>query len=360
LLSPHRPIGIPNRTVLDAIECAIEVFQQHDLFYGHGTTSADEEALYLVKHALDLQSPDGRGDSLDISQHYQQQISDQQWGRVGMLVAQRVKERLPAAYITGTAWLGGVPFHVSKDVIIPRSFIMEILQHQHQHQQSDSTNNNNNNSSTSSSAGARVPLQLVKYLGSDVTAVRSVLDMCTGSGCLAILLARAFPEARIDAVDISNAALEVADTNIRQQALAHRIDLHQADMFGTPSLHGRTFDLIVANPPYVSPVQQATLPHEFHHEPQIALFGDGADGLGHIDRLLRQAPTFLTKRGVLVCEAAERRKEMQRTYHSLALRWLRTSGGYDRVFLATANWLRKWNASEEQQQQEQRHSGIGS
>jgi len=338
------------------------------LFFGHGTHSIEEDAIVLVKHALKLSSADGRGDSLDISNHYDTVLNDEQWAAVGAAVQQRVQQRLPSAYITGEAWLGGLPFHVSKDVIVPRSFIMEVLtdtvprrgakkqQQQQEEQQeaaavdsdaSDGDHNDHDNGRDATAAGTRdpndphhIPSTLQRWLGRHQ--VTRALDMCTGSGCLAVLLARAFPAATIDAVDVSPEALALARRNIERHNLGHRIETHLSDMFAAPSLHGRQYDLIVANPPYVASSERESLPAEFQHEPDIALFGSGLSGLGHIDRLVREAPDFLHKRGVLICEAAERRKDLHARHPALRLQWLRTSAGYDRVFLATARWLQSY------------------
>ena len=218
--------------------------------------------------------------------------------RVDALVGRRIEERIPAAYLTHEAWLGEHRFYVDRRVIVPRSFIAELL-----------------------------PDTISMFLR---TSVRTALDLCTGSGCLAILLAQAFTKARIDAVDLSKAALAVAKRNIAEYRLGRRVKLVHSDLFS--SLAAKRYDLIVSNPPYVNAASMRKLPGEYRAEPRMALAG-GNDGLLLVRRILANAAAHLTARGVLVCEVGHNRKALERAYPRLPFTWLETSAGEEYVFL---------------------------
>lgn len=257
------------------IEQTARRFAAAKLHYGHGTDNPRDEAAFLVLRGLGLPFDadlDRRADPL----------------RVEPLVRKRIAQRIPAPYLLNEAWLDGVPFYVDRRVIIPRSHIAFML----------------------------------KDLG--VTR-RRILDLCTGSGCLAVLAALAFPGAHVDASDISRSALSVAARNARRHKLAGRIRLVQSDLFA--ALDG-TYDLIVSNPPYVSTPAMRRLPREYRYEPGIALAG-GSAGLDYIARIVQALPEKLNPRGVLVCEVGENRRAVERAYPGAGFAWPR-----DEVFIA--------------------------
>jgi len=238
------------------------------LHYGHGTDNPRDEAAYLVLRGLGL--PFDADLDRDVDEH-----------RVESLLRQRVEKRIPAAYLLKEAWLEGVSFYVDRRVIVPRSHIAGLL------------------------AGLRRP-------------VRRVLDLCTGSGCLAILAARAFPRARVDASDVSAAALAVARINLSRHRLEKRVRLLRSDLFA--GLAGERYDLILANPPYVSAAAMRRLPAEYRYEPGLALAA-GRDGLDLVARILAEAPRHLAKAGRLVCEVGEGRKALERRPPRARLAW---------------------------------------
>ena len=261
------------------------------LAYGHGTFNANDEAAWLVLHACGL--PLG-----ELEDHADSPISPARWRRIERLVERRIRERIPAAYLTHQAWLGENSFYVDRRVIVPRSFIAELL-----------------------------PEGLRMFLRGRV---RNALDLCTGSGCLAVLLARAFPGAHVEAADLSSGALAVAKRNVDQYDLARRVTLVRSDLFS--ALADRRYDLIVSNPPYVTAANMARLPHEYRAEPRMALAG-GGDGLVLVRKILSQAKHHLKPGGVLVCEVGRNRKGMERAFPGLAFTWLDTSAGDGVVFL---------------------------
>lgn len=261
------------------------------VFFGHGAGDASEEAFWIAAHALNWRFgslSDVRRTTLSVSQRQ----------RADQILGERVGTRKPLAYILGEAWLNGVRFHIDERVIVPRSFIAEILE-------------------TSLRPWLARPVQ-------------TALDLCTGSGCLAILLARHFKRARVDAVDISGAALDVARSNIRMHRLARRVNPVQSDLFG--GLGSKRYDLIVSNPPYVKDASMRRLPREYRYEPGLALAG-GKDGLDLVTRILRDAPAHLEENGVLVCEIGHNRKALENAYPTHPFIWLSTAFGGDEVFL---------------------------
>lgn len=244
------------------------------LSYGHGTDNPRDEAAWLVL----------RGLGLPFDAPLDRVVPASGIAKVEALVQRRVAGRIPTAYLLQEAWLDGVPFHVDERVIVPRSHIAALL---------------------------RDPL-----LGK--RSYERILDLCTGSGCLAILAARAFPSARVDAADISPEALAVARRNVARHRLGRRVRLVQSDVFS--ALRGERYDLIVTNPPYVSARAMAALPAEYRHEPPVALAG-GSDGLDLVERILREAPAHLAADGLLVCEVGDGRARARRRFASLALSW---------------------------------------
>jgi ribosomal protein L3 glutamine methyltransferase len=246
------------------------------LHYGHGTTNARDEAAFLVLRGLGL-AFDAPAD---------RPVTHREIVRVRRLLQRRIGERMPVAYLLNEAWLAGEPFYVNRRVIIPRSHIAGLLQE-------------------------RVRPWLPR-------APRRVLDLCTGSGCLAVLAAKAFPRARIDASDVSSATLEVAARNVDRHGLRARIALVPSDLFS--GLRGKRYDLIVCNPPYVTAASMRSLPVEYRHEPRLALAG-GRDGLDFVRRLLLQAPEHLTARGLLVCEIGAGRRALERVCPKHPFTW---------------------------------------
>ncbi|HVS27382.1 MAG TPA: 50S ribosomal protein L3 N(5)-glutamine methyltransferase [Burkholderiales bacterium] len=280
-------------TVRDMLRYAVKGFNEAGLYYGHGTHNARDEAAYLILHALHL--PLGK---LQLS--LARRLDEKEKQVILMLLQLRIKKRIPAAYLTKEAWLGDCRFYVDQRAIVPRSFIAELLREKlspwivHPHK------------------------------------IGAALDLCTGSGCLAILMALAFPDAKIDASDVSSAALQVARRNVGDYQLKSRIQPIKSDLFGT--LRGRRYDLILANPPYVNAQSMHALPKEYRHEPRIALAG-GRDGLHLVRRILQTASGHLNPNGLLIVEIGHNRRALERAFPKLEFTWLDTSAGDEYVFL---------------------------
>ncbi len=288
-------MGLPQdlETLRDWLRYAVTRFGEAKLAFGHGTTNAFDEAAYLLLHVLHL-PPDRLDTFLDA------QLTHAEKAQVAALFARRIDERVPAAYLTGEAWLGEFRFYVDPRVIIPRSFIAPLL-----------------------------PEGLAPYLPNPDD-VRKALDLCTGSGCLAILLAHAFPNADVDAVDISPDALTVAQRNVSDYGLAGRINLLRSDLFA--NLRDKRYDLIISNPPYVTTTAMAELPSEFRHEPSLALAG-GVDGLDAVRAIIDAAPPHLNERGILVVEVGHGKDAVETAFPRLPFVWLATASDVDAVFL---------------------------
>jgi ribosomal protein L3 glutamine methyltransferase len=280
-------------TVRSLVLASAARLERAGVCFGHGTTNAIDEAAWLVLHALDL--PVGElGPYLDVA------IDAGRAKAASALVAKRIRTRKPAAYLLNEAWLGPNRFYVDERVIVPRSFIAELLR-----------------------------ARLAPYV-TQPARVRTALDLCTGSGCLAILTALAFPKARVDAADLSADALEVARTNVTAYRLGKRVHLAQSDLFG--ALQGRTYDLIVSNPPYVTAASMRRLPEEYRSEPEMAL-ASGRDGLAHTRAILAQAKRHLNPGGWLVVEIGHNRKALERAFAPLPFRWPPVSAGTGFVFV---------------------------
>jgi ribosomal protein L3 glutamine methyltransferase len=284
-------------TLIELIEAGALRLEAAGVAFGHGTTNAFDEAAWLVLWKLGLPL-----DALD--DHADDALTDDQVRRAQALVEQRIATRKPAAYLTGEAWLQGVPFHVDERTIVPRSFIAELL--------ADGT--------------------IDPWLGEHT---RRVLDLCTGNGSLAVLAAMAWPEVEVDAADLSAPALEVARLNVDRHDLANRIRLLESD--GLQSLQG-PYDLILCNPPYVNNDSMSALPPEFRAEPELALAG-GADGMDFVRGLLRDAPARMSQNAVLVLEIGHERAHFERAFPRLEAVWLDTSAGADQVLLLTREAL---------------------
>jgi len=286
-------------TVSDLLRFAVSRFNQANLFFGHGTTNAYDEAAYLILHTLHL--------PLDrLEPFLDARLLPEEVDAVVEILRRRVEERLPAPYLTHEAWLGDLRFYVDERVIVPRSFIAELLR------------------------------EHLQPWVEDPEAISSGLDMCTGSGCLAILMALTFPNALIDAVDLSTDALDVARRNVADYGLEDQLTLIQSDLF--TALDGRRYDLIVSNPPYVNAPSMQTLPEEYRREPVGAL-ASGEDGLEHVRTILREAPKHLNKGGLLVVEIGHNRDALEEAFPELPFTWLETSAGDEHVFLLTREQL---------------------
>ena len=286
-------------TLRDLIRFAVSVFNGEKLFFGHGSIDAFDEAAYLVLHTLKL-PPDKLDPFLDA------RLTSVEREAVLNVIERRVKERIPAAYLTNEAWLGAHKFYVDQRVIVPRSFIAELLRE-----------------------------DLAPWVA-DPESIESALDLCTGSGCLAILAALTFPHAVVDAVDLSADALDVACRNIGNYALTDRVEPIRSDMF--EALAGRRYDLILSNPPYVTAKSMSALPQEYLREPEMAL-ASGVDGLDHVRVILREAPNHLHDGGLLVVEVGFNREGVEAAFPNLPLTWAETSAGDGVVFLLTHDEL---------------------
>jgi ribosomal protein L3 glutamine methyltransferase len=282
------------KTVRDWLRFAVSRFNAAGLSFGHGTTNAHDEAAYLILHTLKLPL-----DRLD--PFFDKTLSAEETEAVRQVLRLRVEQRIPAAYLTNQAWLGDFRFYVDERVIVPRSYIAELLRD-----------------------------ELSPWV-KDPDSVGAALDLCTGSGCLAILLAQAFPNARVDATELSPDALEVAKQNLADYGLEDRIHLVRGDLFAGLTGH---YDLIVSNPPYVNAESMAALPPEYRAEPQMALAG-GDDGLDIVRRILSGAGARLGQDGLLVVEIGHNREPLERAFPRLPFTWLETSGGDGFVFLLT-------------------------
>jgi ribosomal protein L3 glutamine methyltransferase len=280
------------RTPRDLLRFAVSRFNETGLAFGHGTDNAYDEAAYLILHTLNL--------PLDrLEPFLDARLTNGELTQVLSILERRVSERIPAAYLTQEAWLGAFRFYVDPRVIVPRSHIAEALER----------------------LEAWIP---------EPAQVQAALDLCTGSGCLAILMAHTFPNAAVDAIDISSQALEVAQRNVADYELASRVRLLQSDLFSAVS--GERYDVIVSNPPYVTEAAMSTLPQEYRHEPALALAA-GADGLDVVRRILREAKPRLQCGGVLIVEVGNGREALESAFPDLPFTWLETGGGSDQVFL---------------------------
>ncbi len=294
----NKPAKSTSRTTAQVLDAVERRFRRAKLHYGHGTESARDEAAWLVSHVL--RTPPSR-----LGSRLNRPVTSSQTKKIEALAAERIRTRKPLAYLLREAWFAGLRFYVDERAIVPRSLTGEFIQERFQ------------------------PWIEVKR-------VRQILDLCTGSGCMAIACARAFPRARVDAVDISNDALAVARHNVKKHRLRKRVRLIRSDLFG--ALEGKRYDLIVTNPPYVGRAEMKTLPAEYHHEPGLAL-ASGKQGLDAIIRILAQAPQHLAPGGILVAEVGNSAAALQANFPSMPFLWLTTTEGDESVFLMTAEEL---------------------
>lgn len=265
------------------------------MFYGHGIENAVDEAAALVFHAANLSHDLGVA-------AYRKRVTAAVRERAEELITRRIKERIPVVYLTNETWFAGLPFYVDPRVLIPRSAIAELIER-----------------------------QFTPWI--DPKRVQRVLDMGTGSGCIAIACAKAFPRAKVDGVDISKDALEVAKINVRKHRLGRRVRLVESDHFsGLSDQPEQTYDIIVSNPPYVGAREMRTLPAEYRHEPRIALAA-GSTGLDSVRVLLREAWRFLRPKGLLVVEVGNTETAVRRAFRDLPFVWLDFERGGGGVFL---------------------------
>ena len=292
-------MALPFHTLRDVLRHAITRFNTEQLYFGHGSDNAFDEAAYLLLHTLKLPL-----DQLD--PFLDARLTTDEIQTLLGLIERRANDRVPVAYLTNEALLSDYRFYVDERVIVPRSFIAELI-----------------------------PVQFQPWVP-DPDAVHKVLELCTGSGCLAIMLADAFPNAQIDAVDLSVDALEVAKKNVAEYELQDRVTLYQSDLY--EKLPTKKYDLIVTNPPYVNSVSMLKLPPEYRAEPQLALAG-GDDGMDLVRRIVAGAKERLTPSGVLVVEIGNEFAHAEAAFAELELTWLSTSAGDESVFLLTADQL---------------------
>jgi ribosomal protein L3 glutamine methyltransferase len=292
------------RTVRDFVRLAVSRFSEAGLVFGHGTNTALDEAAFMVLESLHLPI-----DELD--PWLDARLTREERGRLANLIEQRVTTRRPAAYLLGRTYIRGVPFRSDERAIVPRSYLGELL---------------------AGDLFGGEGFALVEQ----PERVGRVLDLCTGSGCLAILAAMVFPNAKVDAVDLSEDALALADENVADHDLVDRIELLQGDLFAP--LQGRRYDLIVTNPPYVDAEAMAGLPAEYRHEPPLA-FAGGPDGLDIVRRILAEAPAHLTPTGGMICEIGTGREILDDEYPHLPFLWLDTEESEGEVFWLSAKDL---------------------
>ena len=280
-------------TLRDLMRFSVSRFSEAGLYFGHGSDNAWDESAYLLLHTLHL--------PLDRLEPFMDaRLTGDERAAALRIIKRRITERLPAAYLTNEAWLGEYRFYVDQRVIVPRSHIAELLRE-----------------------------QLSPWID-DPWAVGRVLDLCTGSGCLAILAAQAFPEARVDAVDISPDALAVARRNVDDYQLAARLRLVESNAFA--GVAGERYDVIISNPPYVNAESMAALPEEYRREPELAL-ASGEDGLDFVRIILKEAAAHLNPKGVLIVEIGNNQSELEQAFPEIPFTWLDTAAGDQFVFM---------------------------
>ncbi|MFC0348575.1 50S ribosomal protein L3 N(5)-glutamine methyltransferase [Undibacterium danionis] len=294
---------LPFQTLRDLLRYAVTRFNTAQLFFGHGSANALDEAAYLLLHTLKL--------PLDkIEPFLDARLLPHEIDAAIAVIERRATDRIPASYITNEAWLGTYNFYVDERVIVPRSFIAELI-----------------------------PERFTPWV-QDPEEVTDILELCTGSGCLPIMLADAFENAHVDTVDISKDALAVAARNIATYELEDRITLIESDLYS--KVPDKLYDMIITNPPYVNSSSMSKLPKEYLHEPQIALAG-GDDGMDLVRKIVAGAASRLKPNGILMVEIGNERVFAEEAFAEYGLTWLSTSAGDDMVFLLTAEQLQEGN-----------------
>lgn len=292
-------ITIELQTIRDWLRYAVSQFEASDIFYGHGTDNAYDEAVWLIMSALHLPM-DTLNNFLDA------RLTASERSKLASFIDQRITQHTPTAYLLKEAWLQGLKFYVDERVLIPRSFIAELL-------------------NTDLSPWVEFPEM-----------IESAADICTGSGCLGVLLASVFPNAAVDVIDISQDAIDVANINIANYGLDAQVTAIKSDMFS--ALTGKKYDIIISNPPYVDAPSMAALPAEYQNEPQLAL-GSGVAGLDHTHTILREVANYLNDDGILIVEIGHNRDALEAAYPNIIFNWLEVSSGTEFVFLLTKSQL---------------------
>jgi ribosomal protein L3 glutamine methyltransferase len=296
-----RPAGVDAlRTIRDLVRWGASEFGRARLSFGHGTDNALDEAYHLVTWALKLPHELPKG-------YFEAQLTDAERRKVLAVLRERARTRKPAAYLTGEAWFAGLLFEVDENVLIPRSPIAELIGQRFQ-----------------------------PWLRGEP---RRILDLCAGSGCIAIACAMTFPRAQVDAVEIDRKALAVLERNVARHQLRGRVAAIRSDLFA--GIAGRRYDLIVSNPPYVPTARWKAMPKEYHHEPKVAL-ESGQDGMDIVTRILREAPAFLADQGLLVCEVGGSVPEFERRFAQIPVVWPEFEHGGDGVFVIARDELVAW------------------
>ena len=288
----------------DYVRWGVSKFTENNLYFGHGTDNAWDEALHLVLHCLHL-PPDIDTGVLDA------RLTNVEKNLVLVVLETRIKERIPAAYLTGLANFAGLQFKVDERVIIPRSPIAELIEQ-----------------------------EFAPWLNG--SSLRSVLDLCCGGGCIGIAVAAHLPQVTVDLVDLSEPALEVAQMNIDRHGLAQRVRAHGSDLFAA-LVAEQQYDLIVSNPPYVDSEDLASMPAEYQHEPRLSLEA-GSDGLTFARKILQQAAAYLSEEGALVMEVGNSAAALEREFPDLPFSWIDFRRGGHGVFFLTAQQLREHQA----------------
>lgn len=286
-------------TLRDFIRWGMSRFNEAEIYFGHGTDNALDEAAYLVLHSLHLPPQIGEP-------YMDTRLTESERRRVVDILLRRVEERVPAPYLTHEAWYGGIPFYVDERVLIPRSPVIELIE-----------------------AHFEPWVQAEK--------VSNILDLCTGSGCIAITCAAAFPDAHVDAVDISRDALAVANINVERYDMSDQVRTVESDLFS--ALKGQRYNIIVSNPPYVDAQDMAALPQEYRHEPALALEA-GPNGLDLVLTILHEAMYHLESDGILVVEVGNSREALEELLPEVPFLWLEFERGGEGVFLLTADKVR--------------------
>lgn len=286
-------------TIRDWLRFAVSQFENSDIFYGHGTDNSYDEAVWLIMSALHLPME-------TLNNFLDARLTQSERDKLAQFIEQRITKHTPTAYLLKEAWLQGFKFYVDERVLIPRSFIAELL-------------------ANDLSPWVEFPEM-----------IESAADICTGSGCLGVLLANSFPNAAIDVIDISQDAIDVCNINIAKYGLENQITAIKSDMFS--ALAGKKYDIIISNPPYVDAPSMAALPAEYQNEPQLAL-GSGTAGLDHTHTLLREAASYLNDDGLLVVEIGHNREALEAAYPNTMFNWIETSSGNAFVFLLTKEQL---------------------